>query len=125
MAPKRFVRLSLTGAGSTTTTREAPAIDAPMTALVPMPPAPTTTTVSPGATSAIFVADPYPVGTPQESRETYSSGTSSRIFTACDSWTVTYGEKVPSSAIGAAPWPLTVVRNVSSASAMPPMILAP
>ena len=47
--------------------RAAPLIRAPWIAAVPMPPAPMTTTVSPARTFARFAAEPYPVGTAQDS----------------------------------------------------------
>ena len=58
----------------------APASLAPWMALAPMPPTPTTTTVSPGRTSAAYTAEPQPVTTPQPSRQARSSGTSSSIL---------------------------------------------
>src|SRR5918998_361850 len=46
-------------------TLRAPEMTAPCSAESPMPPTPTITTVSPGWTSAMLVADPNPVGTAQ------------------------------------------------------------
>ena len=63
-------------------TRLAPASAAPWTALIPIPPMPTTTTVSPGRTSARTVAEPKPVATPQLTSATTSSGRSSSTFPA-------------------------------------------
>ena len=65
VAPNSIAFSRLNSSGSTATTRAAPAIRAPCTALMPMPPMPTTTTVSPTWTSARFVAEPQPVATPQ------------------------------------------------------------
>src|SRR3712207_7215564 len=45
-----------------------PAAAAPWTAFMPTPPAPMTTTFSPGRTSATFVAEPHPVVTRSEER---------------------------------------------------------
>ena len=42
---------------------------------------PITTTVSPGRTPALFVAEPKPVVTPQPTSEATRSGMSSSIFT--------------------------------------------
>ncbi len=58
-----FDRLKATG--STTTTFPAPAYRAPWIALLPTPPAPKITTVSPAATPAAYTDVPQPVGTPQ------------------------------------------------------------
>ena len=49
VAPNSIAFSRLNSTGSTAITRLAPAIAAPCTALMPMPPMPTTTTVSPGA----------------------------------------------------------------------------
>ena len=48
--------------------RLAPASLAPCTAFMPMPPTPTTTTVSPGARPARSTAEPQPVATPHDTR---------------------------------------------------------
>ena len=90
MAPNSIAFSRLNSSGSTAITRLAPAIAAPCTALIPMPPMPTTTTVSPGRTSARVVAEPQPVATPQETRATASSGRSSSTliseFSATQAW---------------------------------------
>ena len=52
----------------------APAMRAPWMAFMPMPPRPTTTTVSPARTSAALTAEPQPVVTPQPTRAALSSG---------------------------------------------------
>ena len=52
VAPKSMARSRLFSSGSMAMMRLAPAILAPWMALAPMPPTPTTATVSPGATSA-------------------------------------------------------------------------
>ena len=52
VAPKSSAAFCLNSTGSTATTFLAPAMRAPCTAFMPTPPTPTTTTVSPGSTSA-------------------------------------------------------------------------
>ena len=52
VAPNTWACSRLNSTGSTATTWRAPAIAAPCTAFMPTPPQPTTTTVSPGCTSA-------------------------------------------------------------------------
>src|SRR3954447_25119576 len=68
-------------------TRPAPAICAPLIAAMPTPPQPITTTVSPGATFAVFTTAPYPVMTPQPINAARSSGMSLRILTIAFSCT--------------------------------------
>ncbi len=80
MAHSRFC-----ATGSITMTRLAPAAAAPWTAFMPTPPAPMTTTFSPGRTSATLVAEPQPVVTPQPTSAASSSGMSGSIFTT-DAW---------------------------------------
>ena len=58
VAPNSMAFSRLNSIGSTATTFLAPASLAPCTALVPMPPMPTTTTVSPGFTPARSTAEP-------------------------------------------------------------------
>ena len=100
MAPNTVVAISrLNSTGSTTTTFFAPANRAPCTALLPTPPAPKITTVSPACTPAACTADPQPVGTPQPTRHRISHGMSwksSRSGTVAHSDTTAYWEKVPS-----------------------------
>src|SRR5215469_4431238 len=100
VAPNTVVAISrLNSTGSTTTTFFAPANRAPCTALLPTPPAPKITTVSPTWTPAACTADPKPVGTPQPTRHRTSHGMSwksSRSGTVAYSDTVAYWEKVPS-----------------------------
>ena len=48
---------------------------------MPIPPQPTTTTVSPARTSAAYVAEPQPVVTPQPTSAAFSSGMSGLILT--------------------------------------------
>src|SRR5580704_6675929 len=100
VAPNTVVAMSrLNSTGSTTTTFFAPANRAPWTALLPTPPAPKITTVSPTRTPAACTADPQPVGTPQPTRHRTSNGMSwksSRSGTVAHSDTTAYWEKVPS-----------------------------
>src|SRR5580693_1767153 len=100
VAPNTVVAISrLNSTGSTTTTFFAPANRAPCTALLPTPPAPKITTVSPARTPAACTADPQPVGTPQPTRHRTSHGMSwksSRSGTVAHSDTTAYWEKVPS-----------------------------
>ena len=63
---------------------------------MPMPPMPTTTTVSPGATSARLVAEPQPVATPHDTRATASNGRSGSTLMTCDSATHEWFANVPS-----------------------------
>ena len=71
VAPNSIAFSRLNSSGSTATTRLAPAILAPCTAFMPMPPMPTTTTVSPTCTSARRVAEPQPVATPHDTSDTH------------------------------------------------------
>ena len=87
VAPNSIAFSRLNSTGSTAITWRAPAIAAPCTALMPMPPMPTTTTVSPGATSARLVAEPQPVATPHDTRATASNGRSGSTLMTCDSAT--------------------------------------
>src|SRR6516164_3117814 len=100
VAPNTVVAISrLNSTGSTTTTFFAPANLAPCTALLPTPPEPKITTVSPARTPAACTADPQPVGTPQPTRHSTSHGMSrksSRSGTVAYSDTTAYWEKVPS-----------------------------
>src|SRR5215472_14466674 len=97
VAPKTVVAISLLNStGSTTITSFAPANLAPCTALLPTPPAPKMTTVSPACTPAACTAEPQPVGTPQPTRHAISHGSSSTSGTHAHSDTTAYCEKVPS-----------------------------
>src|SRR5260370_23239702 len=99
VAPNTVVAISrLNSTGSTTTTFFAPANLAPCTALLPTPPAPKLTTVSPAPTPAACTADPQPVGTPQPTRHSSSHGMSwkaSRNGTVAHSDTPAYCYNVP------------------------------
>src|ERR1700685_3137855 len=100
VAPNTVVAISrLNSTGSTTTTFFAPANRAPCTAMLPTPPAPKITTVSPACTPAACTAEPQPVGTPQPTRHSSSHGMSwksSRSGTVAHSDTTAYCENVPS-----------------------------
>ena len=63
---------------------------------MPTPPTPTTTTVSPGSTSARYTAEPQPVVTPHETSATTFSGRSGSTLTSEASWTTPCSAKVPS-----------------------------
>src|SRR5690606_23302047 len=96
VAPNSLAFSRLNSTGSTTTTRSAPAIAAPCTALLPTPPDPYTTTVSPALTPARCTADPQPVGTPHPITAPTSNGRSSGTSTTEYSDTTAYCENVPS-----------------------------
>ena len=122
VAPSSIAFSRLNSTGSTAMTRLAPAMAAPCTALMPMPPMPTTTTVSPGRTSARLVAEPQPVATPQDTRATASSGRSVSTLMTEASATQEYSANVPSLAISFTGWsPLTKWRWVPSVI-IPPCI---
>src|SRR6516225_6139428 len=92
----------LNSTGSTTTTFFAPAYRAPCTALLPTPPAPKTTTVSPARTPAACTAEPHPVGTPQPTRHAPPQGISGPPGTRAHpdppaSWETVPGGKTPGS----------------------------
>ena len=73
---------------------------------MPTPPTPTTTTVSPGMTSARYTADPQPVVTPHDTRATTPNGTSGSTGTSDASWATLCSAKVPSLAMTLRSWPL-------------------
>jgi hypothetical protein len=75
---------------------------------------PYTTTVSPGRTPPALTAVPQPVGTPQPTSATVSSGRSSSILMVEYSDTVEYWEKVPSRHIWPKSRPSAWKRNVPS-----------
>ena len=79
---------------------EAPAILAACRAALPSPPQPTTTTVSPGLTSARLATDPKPVVTPQLTSAAMGAGTSGSTFMAESTLTTMYSANVPSLSIG-------------------------
>ena len=96
VAPKSSAAFCLNSTGSTATMFRAPTILAPCTAFMPTPPTPTTTTVSPGMTSARYTAEPQPVATPHDTRATTPSGRSVSTFTSDASWHTPCSAKVPS-----------------------------
>ena len=85
--------------GSTATTFLAPAYRAPCTALIPTPPQPKTTTVSPARVPPACTAELQPVVTPQPTSAAGSNGRSSSIFTHDHSGITAYCENVPSTHI--------------------------
>ena len=98
---------------------------APCTALMPMPPMPTTTTVSPALTSARLVAEPQPVATPQLTSATHSSGRSASTLMTEVSATHAYSANVPSLAISVTGLPLMKWRCVPSVIMPPTNVPAP
>ena len=74
VAPKSRAASSLSALLSMATTRAAPARRAPWMAFRPTPPAPITTTTSPGLISAVCTAAPSPVMTPQDRSDAASIG---------------------------------------------------
>ena len=114
VAPSWQASSRLPGSGSTTTTCRAPANAAPCTALMPTPPMPYTTTVSPGRTPPAFTAVPQPVGTPQPTSTTVSSGRSGSTLMQEYSETVPHCANVPTRHIWPKSWPPAWNRNVPS-----------
>ena len=96
VAPSSMAFSRLFSSGSMAMTFLAPACRAPWTALMPMPPTPKITAVSPALSAAELTAEPQPVGTPQPTRTALSSGRSSSTLTH-EVWLMTpYWLKVPS-----------------------------
>ena len=81
---------------------------------MPMPPMPTTTTVSPTCVPARSTAEPNPVATPHDTRATQSSGRSGSTLMTEASATTVCSLKVPSLAITFSSWPPTKWREVPS-----------
>jgi len=77
----------------------APAARAPCTALMPTPPVPTMTTVSPGCVPTPTVAEPQPVVTPQDTSEAASNGIDASILITECSDNTAYSANVPSCAM--------------------------
>ena len=96
VAPKNSARSRLDATGSTAMIVCAPASFAPWIAPVPMPPMPTTTTVSPGWTLPMCTADPHPVVTPHPTSAALSSGMSFSILITEVSCTTQCSANVPS-----------------------------
>ena len=78
---ERLACSRLNGIGSTAMIRRAPATRAPWIALMPMPPTPSTATVSPTVTCARLTAEPKPVATPQDTSATAVHGMSGSTLT--------------------------------------------
>ena len=93
VAPNRFAASRLVATGSTARIGEAPAIRAAWMALIPTPPQPTTTTVSPADTPAVLVTAPEPVRTPHPRRDASIRSTSSGRRVTCERWTTTWVAK--------------------------------
>src|SRR5215469_13971189 len=117
VAPHSVAISSLNSSGSIATTFLAPAYRAPWTALMPTPPMPKITTVSPGLTLAAYTDEPQPVVTPQPTRQAISNGRSSSTFTQEFSEMTMYRENVPSTHIPPTSTPSRWNRYVSSSSA--------
>jgi hypothetical protein len=98
VAPKSRVFGSLAGLVSTATIRDAPATRAAWMTLSPIPPAPMTTTASPGCTRARLSTAPAPVSTAHPIRHAVASGTSWAMGTACPAWTTMRSLNVDSAA---------------------------
>ena len=75
--------------------RAAPATCAPCTTERPMPPSPSTSTVAPGSTLAVFSTAPAPVCTAHPITHATSSGVSAGILIAPVSLTSAYSAKPP------------------------------
>ena len=119
VAPNSMAFSRLFSSGSMAKIRLAPASLAPWMALAPMPPTPTTTTLSPGCTSAAYTDDPQPVTTPQPSRQARSSGTSSSILMQLASLTTVWWPNVPSRHMSPRSWPWRGGATVPSAICRP------
>src|SRR3954453_17498316 len=81
-------------------------------------------TVSPGTTSAAYTALHQPVGTPQPTSTTVSSGRSLSTDTQLVSEITLYWLKLPSMHIAPTSWPSACIRNVPSGR-QPSRIVAP
>ena len=95
MAPSSIAFSRLFSSGSIAMMFFAPARRAPCTALIPMPPMPTTSTVCPGDTFAVLTAAPHPVGTPQPTSTALSRGRSSSTLTTEFWWITPHWLNVP------------------------------
>ena len=82
VAPRRVASSSLAGSRSTATICPAPTSRAAATICSPIPPQPTTHTVSPARTPAVLRTAPTPVTTPQPSSDASHSGSSGGSGTA-------------------------------------------
>ncbi len=83
----------------------APAMRAPCTIAIPMPPAPTTSTVAPSSTCAVFNTAPTPVCTAHPMTHAIWSGVSSGTLTAPLAGAITYSAKPPSPTPRRIGWP--------------------
>ena len=119
VAPKICACSCLNSTGSTAITWRAPAIAAPCTAFMPTPPHPTTTTVSPGWTSAAYTAEPHPVVTPQPTRAALSSGMSLSILMQLAADATVCSPNVPMQHINPRSWPWAWCREVKSVTWRP------
>ena len=95
VAPSSDASASFSGSTSTATMRAAPASRAPWITARPTPPQPMTATDEPSCTGVAQSAAPAPVEKPQAIRHACSAGSSSGIFTAHASCTITRSANVP------------------------------
>ena len=114
VAPNSLAIWSLVSFMSMAMISPAPLMRAPWITLRPTPPQPTTATVSPFLMSAVFMAAPVPVSTPQPMRAATRMSTSSGIFTAPMAGTMLTSENVPDAAIWNSGAPCDVNRVVPS-----------
>src|SRR6056297_9399 len=91
-------------------------------ALRPTPPAPMTTTLSPGFTLAVLIAAPTPVGTPQARRQATSDGISSPMGAVWLASTTTASAKAPQFIALTTGLPSEVVRPWAS-GVLPPQYI--
>src|SRR4029077_12040041 len=114
VAPNSIACSRLYSTGSIAMTFLPPAYLAPCTALMPTPPVPKITTVSPGRTSPALVAEQNPVVTPQLTSAASSNGTSSSIFTQDHSDRTAYWANEPTTHIPPRSSPPSWKRKVPS-----------
>ena len=93
MAPKCKAASLLSATGSETIIFSAPAIRAPCTIDIPMPPRPVTSTVDPTSTFALLNTEPTPVWTAHPMTQAISRGVSWSSLTTADSGTIVFSEK--------------------------------
>ena len=114
VAPNCAASVSLVSTVSMAMIRKAPANAAPWMQFNPTPPQPTTATVLPGSTFAVFNAAPKPVVAPHPINASRSKGTSSCTFTTAFSCTSISSAYDPSCAICVTASPCWLNRGGSS-----------
>ena len=100
VAPSFFAYSSLAGLASIEIIVEAPAMRQPWRTLRPTPPQPQMAQLVPGRTSAVLIAAPTPVMTPQPIRDALTRGMSLSILMAVFSATTVYSQRPPMEAKG-------------------------